>query len=56
MKRYKWNVLTFISNLFAFIEVSFLMWFGFSFMEVIAKNLSPNPQYCIINMFKIFGF
>lgn len=43
-----------ISFIVAIISVLFLMWFAISFIEVISKNLSENPTYWNLNLFKVF--
>ena len=43
-----------ISFIVAIISVLFLMWFAISFIEVVSKNLSENPTYWNLNLFKVF--
>ena len=43
-----------ISSTIAIISVLFLMWFAISFIEVVSKNLSENPTYWNLNLFKVF--
>lgn len=43
-----------ISFTIAIISVLFLMWFAISFIEVVSKNLSENPTYWNLNLFKVF--
>lgn len=34
--------------------ILFLLWIGISYIEVISKNLSENPQYWGFNFFQLF--
>lgn len=51
MKHYKWNIRIFIRNLLIFLAVAFLIWFGISYLEIVAKNINGNPQYSFLNLF-----
>ena len=55
MKKYKWNIKTFINNLIILIGIIILIWFSLSYCEILFKNLSPNPNYLPINFFKVIG-
>lgn len=39
-----WKIITFINCLL-------LIWIGFSWIEIILKNLTENPQYTPFNIF-----
>ena len=56
MKRYRWNLKVFFTNLFILIGIIGVVWFGISYIEILVKNLTPNAHYCVINMFKVLGF
>ena len=34
-----------VSNLLVVISVAMLIWIGTSYVEIICKNTSPNPEY-----------
>lgn len=48
------KMLKVLGNIITVVSVLFLVWVGISYIEVISKNLSPNPEYSVINFFDIF--
>lgn len=30
-----------------------IMWFALSWLEVVTKNILPNPEYSVLNLFEI---
>ena len=54
MKRYKIiDMKQFISGIIAIIACLVLVWFAMSYIEVLYKHWSPNPQYSSTNFFSI---
>lgn len=58
-KEYKKNrKLNIIKKIFSWtlttLCILFLLWIGISYIEVISKNLSENPQYWGFNFFQLF--
>ena len=43
----------FFEKTFWFLLIMFLAWFGLSFIEVLIKNTSINPNYCFWNLFTL---
>lgn len=56
IKKRKNKIKNIISYIFTIICVIVLLWIGVSFIEVIFKNLSENPQYWSFNFFQLFFF
>lgn len=50
-KHYKWNIKTFISNLITLFGVLFVLWAVISYIEIVIKNVAPNPEYFKTNLF-----
>lgn len=42
-----------LSNILTIISVIFILWFALSYIEIISKNLSKNPQYSFWNIFEL---
>jgi len=42
-----------IEGIFFTVAVVFLAWFAISYIEVICKNMAPNPIYWDLNLFKL---
>ena len=42
-----------LENIFLAIVIIFIIWFAASYIEVILKNTSGNPQYCFWNIFEL---
>jgi len=42
-----------ISALLLILSIALILWFGCSYIEVISKNLEPNPEYSKYNFFVI---
>lgn len=42
-----------LSIILAIVSVIYLIWFSASYIEVIMKNTSGNPQYCFWNIFDL---
>jgi len=43
--------LSILSVLITALAIALIAWFGFSWLEVISKNLEPNPTYSAYNLF-----
>lgn len=50
-KHYKWDIKTFISNLITLLGVLFVLWAVISYIEIVIKNVTPNPEYFKSNLF-----
>lgn len=48
------KMLEVLGNIITAVSILFLVWIGISYIEVISKNLNPNPEYSVINFFEIF--
>lgn len=42
-----------INKIFLILSVIIILWFIVSYLEVITKNLSENPQYSFWNIFEL---
>ena len=42
-----------ISTLLLALSITLIIWFGCSYIEVISKNLEPNPEYSKYNFFVV---
>ena len=42
-----------LENIFLTIAIITIFWFAASYIEVISKNLSENPQYSFWNIFEL---
>lgn len=42
-----------ITNIFLFLSVILILWVVVSYIEVISKNLSENPEYSFWNIFQL---
>lgn len=44
-----------IMNIITILMLVLLIWGALSYIEVLSKNLSANPQYCELNLFRMLG-
>ena len=49
----KVNVCKVIEAIILIVSILLILWAGISWIEVISKNLEPNPQYSPINLFAL---
>ena len=49
----KINICKAIEAIFIIVSILFILWAGISWIEVISKNLEPNPQYSPVNLFTL---
>lgn len=54
IKRRKNKIKNIISYIITIICILALLWVGISYIEVVSKNLSENPQYWSFNFFELF--
>ena len=52
---YKWRPEILIRNIIILICLAFLFWVGFSYGEILLKNLDFNPEYSDWNIFIILS-
>lgn len=43
-------MIKFISNMIVALSISLFVWFGLSAIEIMVKNLNPNPEYSKANL------
>ena len=49
-RKRKWRPTIFFTNLWLLISIIVLIWFTGSFIEIVAKNINPNPTYSKTNI------
>lgn len=52
-KHYKWNVKKFIINMLALLGAIVMIWAILSYIEIVIKNVGPNPDYLPFNLFTL---
>ena len=49
-RKIKWNAKKCFTNLWVLISILFLIWCAGSYIEILSKNINPNPTYSKYNI------